>query len=780
MPTLQVDPAPSTSVATRHSSDPMPMDVELFAEEMVRRWRAGERPTVEEFLDRCPELRDRADATLELLAEELALRSEFGMETHLRDLNSRFPRWPAQIAALVECQRALGSHTAKPLLPAAGEQLGDFHLVSILGRGAQGQVYLAAQTTLANRPVVLKLGPSEGEHLCLARLQHSYIVPLYSAHDFPERGLHGLCMPYFGGITLAELLTRIESKPERPLKGRDLLAELSRAHATPLDETARSPSRSFLEHASATEIICWMGACLAEALQYAHDRGLLHLDVKPSNVLIAADGTPMLLDFHLARPPLRQAEPAPARLGGTSGFMPPEQVEAMHAVASGGTLPQAVDVRADVYALGVLLEHSLRKFSGRDTPASTAIADILSHCTATKADDRYPSAAALATDLRRHLSDLPLRGVRNRNIAERWTKWRRRRPYALPFVMTLAALMLVALGLLIRAGQHVRGAGEALGNGERHLAEHRYREAGESFRGGEALISGIAGQRELRERLQQGRVAAERGQMAADLHALCEQVRPLYGMEATNLHAVAEHCRTLWDQRDAIRRQLAAFTSSDKNWQSDLLDLGILTAHIEVTIAGPERREAASRKALTTLDEAEQLFGPSGVLYLERARFARELGMHIEAEESMKQYERTAPQTGWEHLVIGRAELAAGHFEKARHYLDRSLSIDPQSLWANYYKGQCSLQQGQPTEALAAFSACVALAPESPWCIHNRGLAFMKSDRLESAMNDFNRAIELDPNSANAYRSRAALHQQAGRSAEAQADLKRAAELGAR
>ena len=89
MQTLQAGPAPSTSVATRHAADPIPMDVELLAEEMVRRWRAGERPTVEEFLDRCPELRERADAILELLAEELALRSEFGMETHLRDLNSR-------------------------------------------------------------------------------------------------------------------------------------------------------------------------------------------------------------------------------------------------------------------------------------------------------------------------------------------------------------------------------------------------------------------------------------------------------------------------------------------------------------------------------------------------------------------------------------------------------------------------------------------------------------------------------------------------------------------
>ena len=51
-----------------------------------------------------------------------------------------------------------------------------------------------------------------------------------------------------------------------------------------------------------TDAVCWVAACLADALQYAHDRGLLHLDIKPSNVLVAAAGVPMPLDFHLARP----------------------------------------------------------------------------------------------------------------------------------------------------------------------------------------------------------------------------------------------------------------------------------------------------------------------------------------------------------------------------------------------------------------------------------------------------------------------------------------------
>src|SRR5438067_1149641 len=83
------------------------------------------------------------------------------------------------------------------------------------------------------RPVVLKLTARDGwtasqanEHLSLARLQHTHIVPLYSVQDYPARGLRGLCMPYFGGATLAQLLEALRAQPPSRRSGRSLLEAL--------------------------------------------------------------------------------------------------------------------------------------------------------------------------------------------------------------------------------------------------------------------------------------------------------------------------------------------------------------------------------------------------------------------------------------------------------------------------------------------------------------------------------------------------------------------------
>lgn len=711
--------------------------VERLAEEMAARWRAGERPLADEYLARIPDLVLHPDLALELVAEELTLRDEYRVPTTSAELAARFPRWRAQVAALLDCQGML----APPTFPEPGDWLGDFHLGPELGRGVHGRVYLATQPALAGRPVVLKVGPDSGdEHLSLARLQHTHVVPLYSVHEFPDRRLRALCMPDFGGATLAEVLARLPA-------GGGLLGAVRR-----LADVPAGPAWGFLGRAAPADAACWIGACLADGMQYAHDRGLVHLDLKPSNVLIAADGVPMLLDFHLARAPLAAGETAPDRLGGTPGFMAPEHRAAVEAVRTGRPVPVTVDGRADVFALGVMLGEFLRAAGCGPSPG---LADVLARCTAPAAADRYPTAGEAAADLRRHLADLPLKGVGNRSLVERWGKWRRRRPFAAPLGMAVAALLVIGGGLVVHADRLADRAGASLRDGRTHAAAGRYAEAAGVLKSGEALAEGLPFHDTLRADLRSERAAAVRAAAADEFHDVVEQLRVSAASEplpAEQARTVGGRARELWDRREALSAALGGQPTAERDdrWKADLLDTGVLSADLAVRAAPEADRAAARRRVLDTLAEAERLLGPA-----------------------------RPPRGAWGRLTAGRAHLATGDVDRATAEFDAALAADPLSLWANHYRGVCHLRLGHPTEAATAFAACVTLAPRAAWCVHNRGLAFAAAGRPDAAGADFDRAIALDPTYAPAYLSRAAVRQAAGESAAALADLDRAAAAGA-
>jgi tetratricopeptide (TPR) repeat protein len=165
-------------------------DVPALVEEMRRRWTSGERPSAEEYLGRHPVLSQQAGAALRLISEEFRLRRGTDGEADPAEFLRRFPQWRSELEILL----GANSPSALPDLeytdpPRVDERLGDFQLLAELGRGALGCVFLARQPALADRPVVLKVTPCTGEeHLSLARLQHTHIVPLYAVqHDEAEQ-----------------------------------------------------------------------------------------------------------------------------------------------------------------------------------------------------------------------------------------------------------------------------------------------------------------------------------------------------------------------------------------------------------------------------------------------------------------------------------------------------------------------------------------------------------------------------------------------------------------
>jgi eukaryotic-like serine/threonine-protein kinase len=768
-----------------------------LVEALAAGWREGRRPRAEEVLGAHPELRADREVVLRLLVEEMCLRKEAGESVSGAELLDRFPQWADEVRLLLECQRLFESGLSRPEFPKAGERLGDFRLLAELGRGARGCVYLATQPSLADRPVVLKLTALEGqEHLTLARLQHAHIVPLYFATAWPECHLQGLCMPYLGGLTLGRLLRRLAEVPPGERTGRHVLEALEEARpaAERLSESAslpapaspRGPVRRFLAGASFARGVCWLGACLADALQYAHECGLVHLDLKPDNVLLAADGQPMLLDFHLARTPLGPGEPAHGRVGGTPGYMAPEQEEAVAAAWAGETVPAAVDRRADVYALGMLLYGAL----GGETPVpgsgvvralkrnpqvSTGLADVVARCLEADPGRRYPEAGLLAADLRLHLADRPLEGVRNRDLRERWRKWRRRRGRAgFPVGLALAALLAAGAagaGLAYR-GQEVRQARAELAEGRRQLGEGRHAEAARSFARARARLRHLPGTGALADELGEGLRAAERGVRADELHELAERLRLLYGAEAPPSAGgkdLGERCRACWEGRGRLAGEGGEF---DARARRDLLDLAVLWSALRVRQAPAGAAPAARREALRLLAEAEESFGPSPVLELERAAHARALGV------SAPRGAAGLPRTSWEHYAVGRSLLGAGRLGEARAELGRAVEGRPQDFWAQFYYGLCCYRAGKYAEALAGFHACVALAPDSAACLYNRALAFAALGRDERAVRDYDEVLRREPRWANAALNRGLLHYRAGRHEKALADFRRALASG--
>ncbi len=321
--------------------------------------------------------------------------------------------------------------------PAPSERIGHFVIHRVLGQGGFGTVYLAEQQEPVRRTVALKvlrpgrvdaraLSRFEGERHALARLQHANIARIFDAGVTAE-GLHYFAMEF------------VDGKPVTTW-----------CDAAGMDVDARL--RVF--------------AAVCAAIQHAHQRGVVHRDVKPSNVLVFdEDGRPRpkVIDFGVAK--LLAAEdtdgPALTREGaqvGTPGYMSPEQ-------ANG----EPVDTRSDVYALGVLLcelmtgqlpfprdrlrggSAAMARMLAEEDPArpsellhagASGAADVARRrgtsavalrrrlrtdldwvvlkAIARRPDDRYPSVAALADDVERHLRREPV-SVRER-VASYWLR----------------------------------------------------------------------------------------------------------------------------------------------------------------------------------------------------------------------------------------------------------------------------------------------------------------------------------------------------------------------
>jgi serine/threonine protein kinase len=439
-------------------------------------WLAGLRPSIEQFLNTATGL-PRQDLLAALLASELELRGDRGERPSLDEYRRRFPDDAAVVERLFCVEResravmdtervhpwrrassvagcgpiaritsGVGSgstlHDAKSTDARATSPtylIGKYEILGEIARGGMGVVYRARHADL-DRVVALKVilaghfaSPVDIERFhteaqAVARLDHPGVVSVFEVGE--HAGHHYLAMPLIEGVSLAELAADGPIDPRRA-------AELIRQ--------------------------------IAEAVHYAHDRGVIHRDLKPRNVLIDTSGRPRVTDFGLAkfvseRQPEITTQSRPSsddrnltltgQVVGTPSYMAPEQ-------ASGQV--HHLGRATDVYSLGAILYELLTgrpPFRGA-TPVETLnqvlssepvaisrmrpntphdVGTICLKCLEKEPKNRYATAAALADDLDRFLTYRPILARRS-SLAEQTWRWCRRNPRVAVLIGAVAWLL---------------------------------------------------------------------------------------------------------------------------------------------------------------------------------------------------------------------------------------------------------------------------------------------------------------------------------------------------
>lgn len=792
---------PTSESPRRSSSRQVPADPILTAalDAMADEWAAGRGRPAETWLAEHPELQANPELATQLVYEELCLREDRGEDVSSAEFYRRFPQWRETLAALLKCHHFLQHDSGPAEFPEAGETLGEFELQEELGRGALGRVFLATQHSLSDRPLVVKLTARRGhEHLSLARLQQTHIVPLYLVQDFPDSGLRALCMPYLGGQTWHSILHGLREHAIADRSGAQIAEQLIKARRQEDPSFGKTgPALGFLSRSKYVEAICWIGACLADALHYAHQRGLAHLDVKPSNILLAADGQPMLLDFHLASEIERLRRKELATIGGTPGYTSPEQRSAMDAIRRSLPVKDRIDGRSDIYSLAVVLYESLagclppadpsqsRAALRRANPGvSRGLEDILHKCLAHDPADRYRDAGELAVDLRCHLANLPLRTVANHSPLERLRKWRRRRPSAMPLAIALtAAIVIGAIFVNWQYRLHVHSAEGALSQSQHELTSKHYERAVSFAESGQRDLRWFPWQVELRNRL-------ERAAAVGKLHDLVDQLRFLDDKQLSNqaLANVAARFRQIWDIRQSFlissENSIEEGPGSEisRQLRRDLVDLAILSARMEVRLASPANLPAARQTGAKILAEAIETCGDNPVLQLEQRDFQNDRPTSVNGSAALAAAIASLPKDAdaWEHCGFGRWLMHHGAYAEAEKQLAAAIDIEPSEFWAHFQLLRCQFELAQFDAALRSAEVCVALEPDRAECFYNRGLCHGKLGQSQDALDDFSRALKRDPKSAPAMLERGILLGRLGRYSEAESDLKSALQLGSK
>jgi serine/threonine protein kinase len=387
------------------SRDPLEVVLSAFGEEV----RNGNTPSIDDYARRYPDLAEQIRELFPLVHGLEQWKSDREIECMRRNM-------PAEFSI---------------------KKLGDYELIRELGRGGMGVVFQAVHTT-SQRSVAIKLLPwrfaadmhvwkdrLQREAATIAALQHPNIVPIYSFSE--DQGYSYYVMQLVDGIGLDKLIDQL-------MRQRRRAARRKRQTIEPTSGTLLFDSwRGF----------AGIGEQVALALAYAHENGVCHNDIKPSNLLVRANRQVIVTDFGIGRLDPDDVTDTDDRAIGTLKYMAPERL------SGPGSL------QSDLYSLGVTLYelatqtpifpfqkrkqlivailHEKPILPRRLTPdIPLPLEKIILKAMAKAPSDRYATARELAIDLRRFINREPIQSIASNpwqnmvSMCQNWMKhfWR--------------------------------------------------------------------------------------------------------------------------------------------------------------------------------------------------------------------------------------------------------------------------------------------------------------------------------------------------------------------
>ncbi len=699
---------------------------------------------------------------------------------HVGDLREL---WPA-LGALDDLSQS-GAGEVSGIAPAADGDgcvsgvLGDYRILREVGRGGMGVVYLAEQISLRRR-VALKVLPLAGilderrlrrfhnEAQAAACLHHEHIVPVHAVGS--ERGVHFYAMQFIDGQSLAEAIRQLRQGGDAASEGRTTpyqVAPGGEAAAAATEPAARQStlaSDSGKRDRAYYRRVAELGVQAAEALDHAHQMGIVHRDVKPANLLVDGRGQLWVTDFGLAH--VQHGEAGLTMTGdlvGTLRYMSPEQALAKRVV---------IDHRTDVYSLGATLYELLTlepAFAGQDRqellrqiafeePAAprkversipAELETIVLKALEKNPADRYATAGEVAADLRRWLEDRPIK-ARRPSLTLRLGRLARRHRAV---VLTAGLGLVVALGVLAgcvgwvagerraRRAEVGRSIEAALDDAGQWLKKNRPYEALSAALRAEGLVRHAGGHPELQPRVEE----------------MLGGVRLLLRLEAARISG------------SAVRDGHFDHAAADEEYEKAFKEHGLDLLGMDAAQAARHIQGMAVRAALIDFldDWAVTRRGARGKEDPGWGKLVQ-VSQLAEPDESRRRVRETLLSGDWKTLerlagsgaleswptgALGAIDTTKGTSLQLVELLRKAQRARPDDFWLNHSLAR-ALEQAKPEwleEAIGFYRAAVALRPQSPGLLLNLGAALNAKGKLDEAIDCYRQAIRLKPDFASVH-----------------------------